>query len=107
MPPTATPGVVVTPVPPLVGVAFTAVCEYTNPLVITAGQVPRLVTFPFKVAETSKIAVAPVLVFTTGATTAVPVPVNAVVGELLPDVVLATVTVAFLAPAADGVKVTT
>ena len=98
---------VVTPVPPLVGVAFTAVCEYTKPLIVVAGHVPRVVTLPFNVAETSNTAVAPPPEVTACAIDALPVPVNDVVGVLLPDVVLATVTVAFLAPVADGVKVTT
>ena len=98
---------VVTPVPPLTGVPFTAVCEYTKPFVWVAGQVPRVVTLPFKVADTSNIDVAPAPEVTVYATGVAPVPVSAVVGELLPDVVLATVTVAFLAPVADGVKVTT
>ena len=66
-----------------------------------------MVTLPFNVAETSNTAVAPPPEVTACAIDALPVPVNAVVGELLPDVVLATVMVALLAPATDGVKVTT
>ena len=76
-------------------------------MLVVAGHVPSVLTLPFNVAETSNTAVAPPPEVTACAIDALPVPVYAVEGELLPDVALATVMVAFLVPVAEGVNVTT
>ena len=70
------------------------------------GHTPNVVPLvAFKVTDVPAILVAAV-VTATGVTDVRPVPVKALVGELLPEVVLATVIVAVFAPADVGVKVT-
>ena len=99
-------GTVITPVPKFNGLLFTDVSEYTNPFCTVFGQAPKVVPFvAFNVAVYAVTAVA-ALVTAIGVTVVVPVPVKLLVGELLPEVELATVIVAVFAPAEEGVNVT-
>ena len=100
-------GTLVTPVPPIVGVAFTELTEYTNPFSVVLGQTPKVVAAVALNLAAVVVMLLAVFVTATGETLVLPVPVKLLVGELLPAVVLVTVIVAVFGPVEEGVNVTT